>query len=173
MLRKTLIISLFILLALSLAAVTACSDQTAAASGGSNNSNTVVKQTRIKAQLTGDTVTIPVSDLDKYGNVNFLVYTATDNMAFMAYRLGGQTYVKADVCVPCGSESFTLNKGKLVCDSCGTVFDAQTGKGVSGVKACQGYPKQPVVFQISSGNLVMNGTDLVNAFQSTLHPKKS
>ncbi len=173
MLRKSLIISVFILLALSLTAVTACANNPAAASGGSNNSNAVIKQTRVQVQLTGDTVTIPVSDLEKYGNVNFKVKTSTDSMSFMAYQMGGQTYVRADVCVPCGSDSFTLNKGKLVCDACGTVFDAQTGKGVSGVKACQGYPKQPVVFQITDGNLVMKGTDLVNAYQSTLNPKKS
>lgn len=162
---------LFIVVGLLMAA--SCSNQSAAAGSGNNNSNTTLKQTRIKAQLIGETVTIPAIDLDRYGNVNFVVNTATDNLVFMAYEIGGKTYVRADVCVPCGSESFTLDKGTLVCDACGTVFDAYTGKGIRGVKACQGYPKQPVAYQITDGNIVMKGTDLVSAFQSTLNPKKS
>jgi len=173
MLRKPVIFSILFLVVLSLLAVTACSSQSAAASGGSNNSNATFKQTRITAQLTGGTVAIPVNDLEKYGNVNFVVNTATDKYVFMAYEYGGKTYVRADVCVPCGSESFTLSNGVLICDACGTVFDAQTGKGIRGVTACQGYPKQPVVYQITGGNVIMQGSDLVNAFQSTLHPKKS
>ncbi len=171
--RKPITIAVLLIAVISLLVTTACSNQSAAASGGNINSNATIKQTRIKAQITGDTVTIPVSDLDKFGNVNFVVSTAKDNYAFMAYEYGGKTYVRADFCVPCGSESFTLSKGTLVCDACGTVFDVQTGKGISGVKACQGYPKQPVVFQITDGNIVMNGADLVNAFQSTLNPKRS
>ena len=169
MFRKPAIVTILFMAIISLLALTACSQ--VSARGGSNNSGAVIKQTRISAQLTGDTVTIPVSDLDKYGNVNFAVNTATDIYAFMSYKLGDKTYVRADVCVPCGSESFTLNKDNLVCDSCGTVFDAQTGKGVRGVTACQAYTKLPVAFQISEGNIVMKGTDLVTAFRNTVNRK--
>jgi nitrite reductase/ring-hydroxylating ferredoxin subunit len=171
MLRKPVVVSIFIIVILSLIGVTACSSRSAAT--GIGNSNTTVKQTRIQAQITGDTVTIPVSTLDKYSNVKFLVKTATSNMAFMAYKYGDKTFVRADLCVPCGSESFTIKGSTLVCDACGTVFDIQTGKGLRGVSACQGYPKQPVIFQVIDGNIVMNGADLAAAFQSTLNPKKS
>lgn len=146
----------------------ACSNQSAAA----GNTNSTVKQTPIKATISGDTVTIPVSDLDKYGNVNFKIKTATDVYAYMAYKMGDKIYVRADVCVPCGSESFTLKGNTLVCDSCGTVFDAQSGTGISGVTACQRYTKLPVAFQTTGTDIVMKWTDMSTAFQSTLRPSK-
>ncbi len=120
-----------LLLAILLPILSACGGQPATAAGavsGKNLSGTV-KQTTIQATVSGDTVTIPAADLDKYGNVNFRVNTANDYYMFMAYQYGDQTYVRADVCVPCGSESFTLKNGTLVCDSCGTVFDVKTGAG--------------------------------------------
>jgi nitrite reductase/ring-hydroxylating ferredoxin subunit len=170
--RKLLTTAIFLIVIAGLLAISACS-QPSAAGAGNGNSNAAIKQTRINAQINGDTVTIPVSDLDKSINVNFKVKTATDYLAFMAYRYGGKTYVRADVCVPCGSESFTLNKNTLICDSCGTVFDAQTGKGLRGVKVCQGYPKQPVPFEIADGQIIMKGTDLAATFNNTLNPGKS
>jgi len=76
----------------------------------------------------------------------------------MAYKYNNQTYVRADICPPCGSQSFTLKNGTLVCDTCGTVFNAATGAGISG--ACVKYAKQSVAFQTQNGNILMNGTDL-------------
>jgi len=166
------LLAVFLFLMVSLLALSACS-RTITAGNGNSNPNKAVKQTTIKAQIQGDMVSIPLSDLDSLINVNFKVNTATDSLAFMAYRYGGKTYVRADVCVPCGSENFTLSGNTLICDSCGTVFDAQTGKGIRGVKACQGYPKQPVSFSVADGKIIMQGSDLVNSFNSTLNPGKS
>ena len=43
------------------------------------------------------------------------------------------------VCEPCGSFSFHIVEGKyLRCDLCGTIWDLETLKGVSG--GCQSYP---------------------------------
>ncbi len=163
-----LVIALILVIALPI--LSACSSQVAAAGAGSGkNVNATVKQTPIKAQVSGDTVTIPMSDVDKYGNVNFKVQTATDYYTFMAYEYGDKVYVRADVCVPCGSESFTLKNGTLVCDSCATVFDAQTGKGVRGVSACMSYPKKPVAFQVTGGNIVMQWSDMSAAYQQTIN----
>jgi nitrite reductase/ring-hydroxylating ferredoxin subunit len=166
-----LAIMLPILAACSSAATAAGGNPGAAAAGG-KNLNATVKQTTIKATISGDTVTIPVSDVDKYGNVNFRVNTASDYYMFMAYQYGDQTYVRADVCVPCGSESFTLKNGTLVCNSCGTVFDAKTGAGISGVTACQRYTKQPVPYQVTGDNIVMKWSDMATAYQKTTTPVK-
>jgi nitrite reductase/ring-hydroxylating ferredoxin subunit len=152
--------------------VTACSSQSTAAnnSSGSTNPNSVTaKQATITAQLSGDTVSVDLSDVDKYANTRFLVNTATSKMWFMAYKYNSQLYVRADICPPCGSTSFTLTNGTLVCDSCGTVFDAKTGMGIRG--ACVRYAKQSVQYQNNNGTLTLNGTDLVTAYQNTLNPK--
>jgi len=95
------LLAVFLFLMVSLLALSACS-RTITAGNGNSNPNKAVKQTTIKAQIQGDTVSIPLSDLDSLINVNFKVNTATDSLAFMAYRYGGKTYVRADVCVPCG-----------------------------------------------------------------------
>jgi nitrite reductase/ring-hydroxylating ferredoxin subunit len=84
----------------------------------------------------------------------------------MAYQFEGVTQIRADICPPCRSESFTLDKDKLVCDTCGTVFKASNGQGVSG--ACVRYPKAAVAFEVKGGNVVMNAGDLVKAYNDTL-----
>jgi nitrite reductase/ring-hydroxylating ferredoxin subunit len=170
MIKKIVSLAILVVIALSLLGLTACGGGASAATTG-KNLGTTVKQTSIKATINGETVTIPLSDVEKYGNVNFKIQTATDIYSFMAYQYGDKTYVRSDVCVPCGSESFTLKNGTLVCDACGTVFNVETGVGVKGVKACQSYTKQPVAFETTGTNIVMKWTDLAASFQNTLNRK--
>ena len=84
----------------------------------------------------------------------------------MAYQYGGQTYVRADICPPCQGQSFSLQGDKLRCDTCGTVFSAQTGAGVKG--ACVKYPKASVVYISQGGNMLMKSVDLSDAYLETL-----
>lgn len=173
MFKTKVYMALVLLLLVATPILSACSSQVAAASaGGGKNLNTIVKQTTVKATVSGNTVTVPVGDIDKYGNVNFRVNTASDYYVFMSYQYGDQMYVRAALCVPCGSESFTLKNGTLVCDSCGTVFDAKTGAGLRGVTTCQRYTKQPVTYQVTGGNVVMQWSDMSAAYQKTSTPAK-
>jgi len=168
MYRKKSIQAILLLLVISLLVVTACSNQPASANGADN---VTAKQASINAELNGDLVSILQSDVDKYTNARFLVDTAARPLSFMAYKYDNQLYVRADICPPCRSESFTLTKGTLVCDTCGTVFAANTGDGIRG--ACVKFAKQSVTYEVKDGNIVMKGNDLVTAFQNTLYPKKS
>ena len=128
-----------------------------------------VRATWIKPQVAGDTVSIPVSDVRNDKIVHFNVAVALGNqMAFMAYDFDGQLNVRANVCPPCRSIGFSLKKDTLVCDTCGTTFKAGTGAGIAG--ACVGYPKAAVPYEISDGQLVMKGNDLLVAYQNTLEP---
>lgn len=128
-----------------------------------------VRATWIKPEITGDSVAISLSEVKKDRIVHFKIRTATNDESYMAYEYGGIQYVRADICPPCLSESFSLVKDTLVCDSCGTVFDAKTGAGKSG--ACVRYPKASVAFQVGGDKLVMTISDLEAAFQKTLTPK--
>ncbi len=150
-----------ILLVVIILSVAACSGQDAPA----------VKATWIKPQVAGDTVSIPVSDVRNDKIVHFNVAVALGNeMAFMAYDFDGKLYVRADACVPCRSTEFSLKNDTLVCDTCRTVFKAETGAGVSGVKACVAYPKAAVAYQVTDGQMVMKGNDLLVAYQNTMEP---
>ena len=163
---KFLLIILLAILSVATLAVTACSSSQAATG---NPKATAVRQVKISAQLNGDSLAVPVADIEKNINTRFAVNNASGQMYFMAYQYEGQTYVRADICPPCGSQSFTLTNGTLICDSCGTVFDAKTGTGIRG--ACVRYSKQSVQYKTDNGNLVMNGNDLLVAYQNTLKGK--
>ena len=139
----------------------------AACSG--QDAQTLVKATWIEPQVTGDTVSIPVTEVNNDKIVHFNVAEALGGeMAFMAYEVDGKLNVRANVCPPCRSIGFSLNKDTLVCDTCRTTFKAKTGEGISG--ACVSYPKAAVPYEISDGKVVMNGNDLVTAYQNTLKP---
>jgi nitrite reductase/ring-hydroxylating ferredoxin subunit len=122
----------------------------------------------IDAQVNGDIVSIPVSEVQNDWNTRFSVQGTDGTISAMAYVLNGQIYVRADICPPCRSRSFTLNGNILDCDSCHTRFNASTGAGVSG--ACVSYPKDSVSYTINGGNVVMSKADIVTAYQNTLKP---
>jgi len=157
-------------LAILAAAVTlglaACSGGTAAASPGSSSAS--VNPTWITPDIGGTTVSVSEAVVKNDVNVHFQMPTSKGTTYFMAYEYNGKTYVRADLCVPCQSVSFTLYKGNLICDSCGTVFKATDGTGVSG--ACVRYPKASVPYQTVDGKIVMTQSDLITAFENTLQP---
>jgi len=127
-----------------------------------------VKATWIPAQVNGDTVSIPVSAVTDSTNVHFKVNTNTElgEIAVMAFVLGDEIVIRSNVCPPCGSIGFTLDDAVLVCDSCGTTFDAETGNGIQG--ACVDYPKESIPYTESGGILVMNINDIITAHQNTV-----
>jgi nitrite reductase/ring-hydroxylating ferredoxin subunit len=141
---------------------------TVACSGNSAQSNEPIKATWIEPQVVGDTASIPVSEIENNKIIHFKFRTQDKDMTFMAYDLSGETYVRANICPPCHSIGFSLQKSTLVCDTCGTVFDAKTGAGIEG--ACVDFPKASVPYEISDGNIVMKSNDLVAAYQSTINP---
>jgi len=108
-----------------------------------------------------------MSTVAEGANGNFFV----NNMPFMAYLLDGKYYVRANVCVPCGSRRFTLQAGLLKCNSCGTIFSGTTGKGMSGVSACMSYAKKAVTYTIEGDNMVMSLEALTTTYQDTINRK--
>jgi len=127
-----------------------------------------IKATLIEPQVADGIVSIPVSEVQNLTNVRFGVETQDGDMNFMAYVLAEEIYVRANVCPPCHSIGFSLDGDILVCDRCATKFQAQTGAGISG--ACVNYPKASVPYEVGDGNIVMNSTDLITAYQDTLEP---
>ena len=138
----------------------------AACSGGGDNAR--INAPWVTANVAGGTVSIPVSEVEKNKIEQFRFDTGSGNIAFLAYELDKQLYVRADICVPCRSEEFSLQGDVLICDTCGTVFSARTGEGISG--ACVNFPKAAVTYELKNANVVLNGDDLVQAYVDTLKP---
>jgi len=139
-----------------------------ACSGNSAQSNEPIKATWIEPQVVGDIVSIPVSEVEKSKMTHFKLVTLDGDIAFMAYRLDGEIYVRSNVCPPCWSVGFSLQRDILVCDTCQTTFKAKTGDGIEG--ACVDFPKASISYEITDSNIVMDGRNLVEAYQNTLRP---
>jgi nitrite reductase/ring-hydroxylating ferredoxin subunit len=152
-----------VLLAIAVSLVAAgCTD--IGSSGKANASP--VKATWITAEVSADQVSIPVSSVEENTNVHFNMNTDSEEIAVMAYQFNDEIFVRSNVCPPCGSIGFTLEKDTLVCDSCGTVFDAATGTGVEG--GCVSFPKESIPYTVSDGNIVMKLDDVVAAHEKTV-----
>ena len=154
---KQKIIIGFVLLAMILTIV--------ACSGNSAQSNESIKAIWIEPQVVGDIVSIPVSEVENSKMTHFKLVTLGGDIAFMAYGLDGEIYVRSNVCPPCWSVGFSLQRDILVCDTCLTTFKAKTGDGIEG--ACVDYPKAAVPYEVSDGKVVMRGNDLLAADQNT------
>lgn len=147
-------------IALLLAGVILSIGLASCSSGGS------VRQVPIDVQVTGDTVKIPVNEVNKNINTRFSLPVEGGTMTFMAYKYDGLVSVRADICPPCRSKSFTLTKGTLVCDACGTVFSAATGKGIKG--SCVAFPKESAPYQVNGDSIVVSKAALIKAYNDTL-----
>jgi nitrite reductase/ring-hydroxylating ferredoxin subunit len=156
MLKKIILILVLLILVSS---IVACSDN------GTQNSQRI-EATWTNPQVLGDIISIPVSEVENDKIMHFEFTTQDKDMTFMAYDLSGEIYVRANICPPCRSIGFSLQQSTLVCDTCGTVFDATTGAGING--ACVDYPKAAVAYNMDNGNIIMNSIDLVAAYQDTV-----
>jgi nitrite reductase/ring-hydroxylating ferredoxin subunit len=138
------------------------------ASGNTNGTGTVARPTWIDASVENSTVSIPVSSVEGGQIVHFKVTYQGTSMAFMAYKVGDQIYVRTALCTPCRSESFSLDGDVLDCDTCHSRFSATTGEGLKG--ACRAYPKAEVQYTVAGDKLTMDITNLVTAYQETESP---
>jgi uncharacterized membrane protein len=165
MFKKIILMAVFLTLSLAVLAVSACAAKPASAADANK---VTAKQTTIEATQSGNSVIIPLANVEKVTNARFKVTTINGTLTFMAYKYNNQLYVRADICPPCRSQSFTLTNGTLVCDTCGTVFNAATGVGIKG--ACVKFAKQSVSYLIVDGNIIMQQGDLNTAYANTLNP---
>jgi nitrite reductase/ring-hydroxylating ferredoxin subunit len=130
--------------------------------------NRRIKATWITPVVEGDTVALPVSELEKDIIIHFAFDAGSGKMPFMAYLFEGKTFVRADICPPCRSYNFSVEKDVLICDTCGTRFKTATGDGISG--ACVNYPKAAVAYEVKDKNVVLKTDALKTAYQNTLNP---
>lgn len=162
--NKKLISGVLLVLVISLVAA----GFTGTGSTTGNGDTGSVKATWVTAQASADEVFIPASSVDENTNVHLKVNTDIGELAVMAYRFDDKVFVRSNVCPPCNSIGFTLENGTLVCDSCGTVFDAETGTGIGG--GCVAFPKESIPYTVSEDKITMKLDDVVTAHEKTIEP---
>ncbi len=158
--RVTLALAMVSLALVALVALLA-----AACAGGSGGTGVEVVPTWVAAQVDGEQVSISTGEIDEAQMAHFRVEDRGKKMVFMAYRLGEETYLRASICPPCRSESFSLVGDTLVCNACGTRFQASTGDGISG--ACKNYPKAEAAHTVVGDRIAADIGDLVAAYEDT------
>jgi nitrite reductase/ring-hydroxylating ferredoxin subunit len=120
-------------------------------------------------RVEGNSLLIPTEEVASGRMLHFsLSAGGAGKQDFMAYDLGGETYVRANVCPPCRSVGFSLDGDVLVCNSCGTRFAANTGAGISG--ACKDFPKAEATHAISGSDITIGVSDLTAAYENTEKP---
>ncbi len=156
-----------VLLVIAVSLVAAGCAEIKSSAGSKDNANSV-KGTWITAQVNADQVSIPSKSVDDNTNVHFKVKTDIGELSVIAYRFDNRVFVRSNVCPPCNSIGFSLKNGTLVCDSCGTVFDAVTGKGIEG--GCVAFPKESIPYAVSDGRITMRISEVVAAHEKTIEP---
>ena len=63
----------------------------------------------------------------------------------------GKVMMAVSFCEPCKGETFHITGNQIVCNVCGTVWDLQTLKGISG--GCQTYPPEALTYSLNGDNL--------------------
>jgi len=121
---------------------------------------------RLEAVREGDTVSVPLANVEEAGNAEFSVALDEQRLDFLAYVLDGELFVRAAACPPCDSTAFALDGDELVCDACDTRFDGWTGTGIAG--ACVDYPKTAVAYRLDGDLVAMSVVDLLAAWQQTV-----
>ncbi|MGA9187972.1 MAG: Fe-S-containing protein [Methanosarcina sp.] len=156
-----------VLLVIAVSLLAAGCTESGSSTGSKDNAKSV-KGTWITSQVNADQVSIPANSVNENTNVHFKVKTDIGELSVMAYRFDNKVFVRSNVCPPCNSIGFSLKNGTLVCDSCGTVFDAVTGKGIEG--GCVAYPKESIPYTVSDGKITMKLSDVVAAHEKTIEP---
>ncbi|GAB6155956.1 DUF2318 domain-containing protein [Desulfosporosinus burensis] len=70
----------------------------------------------------------------------------------------GKVMVAVSFCEPCKGETFHITGNQIVCNVCGTTWDLQTLKGLSG--GCQAYPPEALTYSLNGDNLEIPQTVL-------------
>lgn len=66
----------------------------------------------------------------------------------------GSLKVATRMCEPCNSTSFRVEGNQLVCNACGSRWELETSRGISG--GCQGYPPEVLPSSLVDGKLVVD-----------------
>ena len=70
----------------------------------------------------------------------------------------GKVMVAISYCEPCKGSTFHISGNLIICNTCGTTWDLQTLKGISG--GCQAYPPQALTYSLDGDNLEIQQSTL-------------
>jgi hypothetical protein len=122
-----------------------------AAGGGGNRT---IRMTDIELASAGGELSVPVAAIRDKGLVRFVYKGQKDEIPLLAYVApSGKLVAAVSMCEPCASTRFTIQGNRIVCNACGSVWDLETLKGISG--GCLKYPPDRLESIERDGKLVI------------------
>lgn len=147
----------FVIIAAFVLIVTAGKDQstgTPTNSGSSASSASAVQQTDISPEVAANKITVDEAAVRKAGSTYFEYKKNGKTVPLMAYvGPSGKIITAVSMCEPCKGQKFRIEGDKLICNTCGTIFEIETHKGISG--ACVDYEPELLQSTIENGKIVI------------------
>lgn len=124
------------------------------------NANDQLQQTKVTSKVENGKVTLTsLTDL-KQNKFIWTEYTANGKSVPLTAiaEPSGKVVVAVSVCEPCNGKSFHISGNKLICNVCGTTWDLESFKGLSG--GCQQYPPEILPYTQNGDNLEIDQAKL-------------
>lgn len=117
-----------------------------------------IEMTSITATVDGGKITVPLKEVKDNTLVTF-AYEGDQSVPLLAYEdNSGKIVTAISVCEPCNGTEFHIDGDTLVCNTCGTIWELSTHKGISG--GCIDYPPEILESEIVGDNVEIS-EDLV------------
>lgn len=125
------------------------------------SSQTAIGPSIITYTEQGGNIVLSMNEITSKKYVIFAYKNSSKTIPMMIYVTpSGRIVVAVRLCEPCQSTTFTLEGRELVCDKCGTRWDAESLKGISG--GCPDYPPAEMKSVTVGEKLLIGETQILN-----------
>ncbi|AHF05975.1 DUF2318 domain-containing protein [Desulfitobacterium metallireducens] len=124
------------------------------------NANDKLQQTKVANKVENGKVTLTTRTDLKEKKFIWTEYKANGKRVPLTAiaEPSGKIVVAVSVCEPCKGESFHISGNTLVCNVCGTTWNLESFKGLSG--GCQDYPPEVLQYTQNGDNIEVDQAKL-------------
>jgi len=123
--------------------------------------NTSVAMTPVEAVTRNGVLEIPLEVVKEKKLVSFSYVNKENQLPLMAYITSKGILITAvSMCEPCRSTKFHIEGTNMVCNTCGTRWELESLKGISG--GCLQYPPDVIAHKIDGAKVKIKERDILN-----------
>ena len=123
--------------------------------------NTTVAMTPVDAVTGNGVLEIPLEVMKEKKLVSFSYVNKGNQLPLMAYITPkGMLVTAVSMCEPCRSTKFHIEGTNMVCNTCGTRWELESLKGISG--GCLQYPPDVIAHKIDGAKVKIKERDILN-----------
>ena len=109
----------------------------------------------VRAEVSGGTISISLTELLRYHAVAFEYAGPNGNVPLLAFITPeGKLVTSIRMCEPCNSKNFRIDGTELVCANCETRWKLSNLEGVQGT--CQKYPPDPIPSTVDGNRIIID-----------------